>query len=248
MIRIIILLALIISILILLRWFVHAAPSEIKKNMQRFLVLVGGVVLVVLIASGRLNWLLPVIGGLIAILARSLPHLLRFAPALQRLWTQYRANRPSSEPENSSTVETDYVRMKLDHDLGEISGEVLQGHFAGRSLNELNLESLLQLLDEVRGVDPDALALVESYLDRIYPNDWRNTESSQNQNRGSGDTSSPDDMKQQEALEILGLTSDSSPNEIIEAHRRLIQKIHPDRGGSDYLASKINRARDVLLG
>lgn len=248
MIRFVFLLALIIAIIVSLRWFVQAAVPEVKKNLKRVLVFGTCLVLAALIISGRLSWLLPVVGGLIAILARSLPYLLRFAPLLQRLWLQYRNSRPRSEADNISTVETDFVRMKLDHDLGEISGEVLKGRFAGRNFNELNLEDLLQLCDEVRGVDPDALTLIESYLDRIYPNDWRNTQSSNNHKNQSGDGPVQDDMSQNEALEILGLNSDSSPSEIIEAHRRLIQKIHPDRGGSDYLASKINRARDILLG
>lgn len=135
--------------------------------------------------------------------------------------------------------------MKLDHDLGEISGEVLKGRFAGRTLSELDLNSLLQLREEVMGRDQDSIALIESYLDRIYPNDWRKAGSSQEEQKSSG---APADMTREEALEILGLSPNSLPGEIIAAHRRLIQKLHPDRGGSDYLAAKINRAREVLLG
>lgn len=54
-------------------------------------------------------------------------------------------------------------------------------------------------------------------------------------------------MSRQQALQVLGLAANASRDDIIDAHRRLIQKLHPDRGGSDYLAAQINQAKDVLL-
>lgn len=55
-------------------------------------------------------------------------------------------------------------------------------------------------------------------------------------------------MSTEEAEEILGLKPGYSKDDIIQAHRRMMQKVHPDRGGSDYLAAQINKAKDTLLG
>lgn len=54
-------------------------------------------------------------------------------------------------------------------------------------------------------------------------------------------------MTPEEAAELLGVALNASRDEILSAHRRLMQKIHPDRGGTDYLAAQLNAARDCLL-
>ena len=55
-------------------------------------------------------------------------------------------------------------------------------------------------------------------------------------------------MSRGEALNVLGLQEGASADDIRAAHRKLILQNHPDKGGTDYLASKINEAKDVLLG
>ncbi len=248
MIQIVLVVGLIFVLVVFLQWFIYSAPAATKIVLKRFLLSFGVLVVLVLTVSGRLGWLLPILGGLVAMLARVFPHLIRLAPVLQRLWTQYRASKPQTRTQNVSAVETEFIRMTLDHELGEISGEVLKGRFAGSTFNELNLRSLLQLREEVMGLDNDSVALIESYLDRIYPNDWQKARTSQEEQKRERTRRGEENMRREEALEILGLPAGSSSSDIIAAHRKLIQKIHPDRGGSGYLAAKINRARDVLLG
>lgn len=74
----------------------------------------------------------------------------------------------------------------------------------------------------------------------------------EDQHKHQSSPASPSDMAIKEAMDVLGLSGDPASGKISvetvnDAHRRLIQKLHPDRGGNDYLASKINQARDVLL-
>ena len=133
--------------------------------------------------------------------------------------------------------------MTLAHDSGDINGEVLEGQFKGRALKQLNLEELLQLLRECQD-DEESVALLQAFLDRVYEDKWRQQAGAHGQHPPSNGS---DEVSREEALQILGISSDASEEEIIEAHRRLMQKLHPDRGGSAYLAAKINLAKETLL-
>jgi DnaJ-domain-containing protein 1 len=134
--------------------------------------------------------------------------------------------------------------MTLNHDSGDINGEVLSGQFAGKTLDQLELDALLQLLGECQD-DEESVALLQAYLDRVYGDDWQQQAGDQARQQ----TASPSgEMSRDEALQVLGLSDGASEDEIVEAHRRLMQKLHPDRGGSSYLAAVINQAKDTLLG
>ncbi len=134
--------------------------------------------------------------------------------------------------------------MTLDHDTGAVSGEVSRGRFQGRRLDQLSRAQVFDLLDEIDAGDPQSTQLIESFLDRTHGGDWRD----HYRGRARGAAGGAGAMTREEALEVLGLGEGAGPDEIKEAHRALIQKIHPDHGGSDYLAAKINQAKDVLLG
>ncbi|HEX3210723.1 MAG TPA: DnaJ domain-containing protein, partial [Geminicoccaceae bacterium] len=145
----------------------------------------------------------------------------------------------------SSEVETATLRMQLDHRTGELEGEVLRGRFSGRHLASLGLSELLELLADCRREDPRSVALLETYLDRRAP-DWRAREAAgagSERPAGAGATA----MDEATAWRVLGLAPGASAAEIKAAHRRLMTRLHPDHGGSSYLAAQLNQAKDFLL-
>jgi hypothetical protein len=166
------------------------------------------------------------------------------------LWRMARSWRAPS-PGQTSDVQTKYLRMQLDHDTGLLSGTVLAGPYRGRRLDELGLEELLALLRECRVEDEPSVAILEAYLDRAHGADWRTRQAGASAGAagGKGGQQPPPSggMSREEAYEILGLKPGASEAEIRDAHRKLMLRIHPDQGGSTYLAAKINQAKDVLL-
>ena len=160
-------------------------------------------------------------------------------------WRRNRSKRPISSAEGQkSTVRSANLEMELDHDTGEMDGTILTGRLKGVRLSSLSGEEILSLYFDFRS-DTDSVSLLESFLDRYYP-DWRDRVDS-DAFRNQNDTSGFDNMTRQEAYQILGLEPDSSQEEIHQAWRRLIKGVHPDSGGSAFLAAKINNARDILL-
>lgn len=142
----------------------------------------------------------------------------------------------------SSTVTTEHLAMELDHDSGAMSGRVLKGMFAGRDLESLKPAEVALLWHDCRFIDPQSAQLLEAYLDHIHPS-WRDDVSRGEREMRDGDGR----MTPDEAYDILGLTPGASDEEIRRAHRDLMLKLHPDRGGSTYLAAQVNEAKDVLL-
>ncbi len=154
----------------------------------------------------------------------------------------------TKSPGATSHVETDSLEMALDHDSGEMEGMVLKGAFEGRMLSSLSDAELKTLLDELRGTDQQAEALMEAYLDWRIPN-WREAEADRPDEESRTRSRKPSGhMSVDEAYTVLGLKRGASEEEISRAHRQMMKKFHPDQGGSTYLAARINEAKDVLLG
>ncbi len=136
--------------------------------------------------------------------------------------------------------------MMLDHDSGEMDGTILRGKYQERELRELSEVELNDLLNECKMNDEQSARLVESYIDRVFGEDGDGEENASRSRRARPGPANT--MNRDEAFEVLGLEPGSSESEIREAHHKLLLKIHPDQGGSDYLAAKINQAKEVLLG
>lgn len=220
-------LVLLIGLGLLVRWFLRANPKRLAKVVRWTAVLLGGLGALYLLVMGRFGLALMLLGILATVFTR-----------LRAVFHHLKA-AVGPTPGQSSAVETELLRMTLDHDSGDMDGEVLNGGFAGRRLSDLSLSELLALLRGCR--DAESATVLEAYLDRYHADTWRAAE--------SGEADFADQaMSREQAYRILGLSPGAGDQEVRQAHRRLMLKNHPDRGGSTYIAAKINQAKEVLLG
>lgn len=252
--RTLVILLAVIALMWIIRVLLRRSSLDLKKLGSYAVIVLIAVLFLLLLLSGRLNWMFALVAAalpaLYRIFFRLLP-LIRYVPLLRNFYRRYQARQSGASGApggQSSSVQSDYLRMTLNHDSGEMDGEILQGQFQGQRLQALSLPQLLALLQEVQH-DQDSLSLLVAFLDRHHQ-DWHEQADAAHDSHeqdasrhGAGGK-----MTKQEACEILGLTENADEKEIIQAHRRLMQKLHPDHGGSTYLAAKINLAKDVLLG
>ncbi|MBV9348769.1 MAG: DnaJ domain-containing protein [Pseudolabrys sp.] len=140
----------------------------------------------------------------------------------------------------TSRVAATALEMELDHDSGQMRGRALTGRYKGLALDDIEVKALTEWLAEI---DDDSRALLMAYLDRRSPS-WR--ENAQ-EHATAGRSSAPrGKMTEEEAYQILGLQPGAGSAEITRAHRALMKKLHPDQGGSTYLAARINEAKETL--
>jgi len=205
-----------------------------KKLIKTLLIVLTVALLAVLVLTGRLSWLIAAIGALLPLLPRLARFFLGVWPTILPYFKRYQQNR-------QSTMTTQFIHLQIDLLSGEFQGEVLKGSFKGLKLQEMSLDQVMLLLDQCKQEDAESAALLIAYLDRQYP-DWSKGEA-----ESYGEPMTDSSMSNEQARDILGLTETASKKDIIKAHKRLMQKMHPDRGGSDYLAMQINKARDTLL-
>ena len=234
-----------IAITVWIGWnrFTALPPAQRKRATWQFGTVALAGLLLLLAVSGRLHWLMALAAALVPAIRAALPALARLLPGLLPMFLRHRKARASAVDANdNSTIHTDWLDMSLDHQSGEISGHVRQGSCAGRALDELSEQELYELYRCCADQDADSAQLLAGYLEQ------RLGKQCQEQFSKQGPSTSAGSMSPDEARAILGVKANATREQILSAHRRLMQKLHPDRGGNDYLAAQLNRARDCLLG
>ncbi len=228
--KLVVLLAIIIGL-----WYWWTYQRRLPNNKRRpflwksaFWLVLGTAVYLVL--SGRMHWLGAVIAAIIPVAkalfiwgSRALP-LLRMAGRFKSTPSQFR---------------TQSLLVTINFANGQISGEILTGDFAGKQLSELSSDELQTLMEQLKNTDRESYILLQAYLLRSGSSNYQSSDSYQPNNYT--------ELSENEAYEVLGLPTTASKDEVIKAHKRLMQRLHPDRGGSDYLAAKINAAKDKLI-
>jgi hypothetical protein len=221
-------------LLLLARAFVNADPAALARGLRWAGIAFAVLLLVALVASEQLGPALAITGGLLTVALRG-----------RALWRHFRtASGPSTG--RVSEVETAMLRMTLDHDSGTMSGTIRRGPYQGRRLSELRPDELSALWRECRAEDEASAKLLETYLDRTTP-DWRQGGGAGGTEERAGAGRASEAMSREEAYKILDLPPGASADEVKAAHRRLMLKLHPDHGGSTYLAARINQAKDLLI-
>lgn len=205
---------------------VRAAPSEtVADGWKRWLGwgLLIDAVLLAMVGSVRTAGVVAIAGGIVLALGHGYARW---------LW-------PVAKP--TSKIVTAMLEVEVGSDGLPVRGRVLKGVFAGRRLERLAPAELALVWKDCRHVDQTSARYVEVWLDRTHPT-WREDLARAEASTGPGGR-----MSMKEALEVLGLSPGASHDDVRRAHRDLIKRMHPDAGGSSYLAAKINEAKDLLL-
>jgi hypothetical protein len=234
--------AVLFVVLLLLSWLSRTNPRNVKRSLAALFVILLAFLTLAFVLTGRFALAVPAVIGALTIAMRTW-HAWRW---WQRLGGLFGASgwQGGGSGQRSQTS-SEWLAMQLDHESGRMDGKVLRGAFKGRDLSDLESRELVELHAALSGEDKDGLRLFEAYLERALGDDWRQQLGLEG---GPGAAGFGQAMSRDEALRILGLEAGAGEAAVHTAHRELMSKLHPDKGGNDYLAAKINQAKEILLG
>lgn len=207
-------------------------PSQRKQSLWRTLLIAGFVLCIAAVLTGRLHWIGAVLAAGAALLKFGFSTIIRALPFLHVLRKSPFLNEPQ--------FKTRFLEVKIELKGGQVFGKVIDGPHQGKELSSLSVEELIELENHYKENDKASYYLIRVIRQRAGYQDQSGDR--QQQNYQSVGEPSVD-----EAFQILGLEPGCDKKDIIKAHRTLMQKLHPDRGGNDYLASRVNIAKDTLM-
>lgn len=224
--QILLIIAGILALFLLLRWL----KQQPRAKRIRYYLAFAAVVLIGLAATGRLHWLFAAGAAALPVIFKFISFL-RFTPLFISLFHKIKFGKQGYASFNSR-----FIRLEMNPSTGTLDGTILQGAFKGRRLTSLNKEETQTLLELLKKEDPKAAYFLGAFF----------AARSGTAHTAHGAASSGH-LTRKDAYQVLGLQEGAARDEIVAAHRKLIQKLHPDRGGSPYLAKVINEAKQLLL-
>ena len=240
-------LAVLVGVLVLVQGFLSANPATLALSLKRAAGAGLLALAVAMLATGRFVVAVPLFAFALMLAGPTAGRYSAWLRPFMGIWGNV-FDAIGGKPKvtgRRSTVRSAALEMQLDHDTGTLSGRVLVGRFEGFDLARLSVDDLVALWREIGG-DAESRSLLEAYLDRRAPV-WRQ-HAQEDPAARQGGAARPGAMTDEEAHQVLGLRPGATETEIREAHRRLVKAVHPDLGGSTFLAAKINEAKDRLVG
>lgn len=240
--RLIFIIALGVAGYLLYKLYFQQLLAQGKAGKIKIALIVIGLLFMLAALTGRANAVFVAIGAALTQVMRFAPLLIKFAPSLAKhLGGNMGAGGHAGQ--SQSRVRTKSLHMTLDHASGKMDGDIIAGEFSGRRLSELSTEELKRYYQECTSADPEAIRVLQAYVARERA-DWEDAPSDQ---ATSEQAKLGDAVTVREAYDILGLAPGATKAEVTQAHRSLMKQFHPDKGGSNYLASKVNEAKKILL-
>jgi len=209
------------------RW--QKLPAARRKKVAiQYLLYAAILICLIAVLTGRLHWFGAVFAGVLAAARFGFSTMIRVLPFLKMFGNSDLLGTPE--------FETEFLKVQIDLQSGKISGIVIAGPHAGKSILDLSSDEIDELSKHYQAHDKKSF-----YLIRVIQQRNGRTFDQEPSYPSVGDPSVD------EALQILGLTPNPNKKDVITAHRSLMQKLHPDRGGNDYLAARVNLAKEVLI-
>lgn len=241
--RLLFLIAIAVAGYLIYKLYFQQLLAQGKQGKIKIAMIVLGLIFLIAAVTGRANAAFGIIGAAMTQVMRLAPLLLKFAPNLAQMFGGPAVGPGGHSSQSESKVRTKSLVMTLNHATGKMDGEITAGRLEGKRLSDLTTNELKRFYQDCEESDPEAIRILQAYIARER-SDWSDAPKDQ---AGPNQAKLGDELTVREAYDILGLEQGASKKQIGQAHKSLMMQFHPDKGGSNYLAAKVNEAKRVLL-